>query len=110
MALSFLKKNNEKELQEFDTVAKDRILFEVIANDDGRMAVLVDKLKQGTPLVLCFEKLDIDAGNKMLAFLQGAIYAIDGETRKITDDTYLFARKVDFQDGSLDEFIRNLKE
>lgn len=86
----------------------DEIIMEQIPDDDEYVASLVDKLQAGKPLVINFEKLDLMAANKMLAFLTGACYASDGKTLKINEATYLFARNIDFEDGSLQEFLNQL--
>lgn len=107
----FSKKNNEydeasKELNNKTTSRSvDRMVMEQLSDNDERAAELVDLLKNGSPLVLNFEKLTNLAINKLLAFFSGACYALDGNTVKINEFTYLFARKVDFLDGSLANFI-----
>lgn len=108
------KRNNEyekasKDLNSQETVsASEKIIFEQIKDDDDRAAKLVDALKDGNPLVLNFELLNVPAANKLLSFFTGACYALDGKIVKINENTYLFARKIDFIDGSLNEFISQL--
>ena len=65
-------------------------------------------LKQGSPLIINFESLEPTSANKMLAFFAGACYALDGRNVKINEKTYLFARRVDFFDGSIQKFIDSL--
>lgn len=104
------KKDNEydvasQNLNEEVSLAKDRLILEQIEDDDQRARDLVKELKNGHPLILNFEKLPNIAANKMLAFFTGAVVALDGHAVMINDFTFLFARKVDFQDGSLQDFI-----
>lgn len=111
MAL-FGKKKNEydeasKSLNQKD-YASQRIVFEKLIDDDQRAASLIDALKEGSPLILNFEDLEPLAANKLLAFFAGACYALDGRSVRINEKTYLFARKVDFFDGSLQKFIDNI--
>lgn len=106
------KKTNEYEdafkgLNE-STMASDRLIIQKMPDDDELAAQYVDNLKAGSPLILNFEGLDDFAANKMLAFFAGAAYALEGRSVKINDTTYLFARRVDFIDGSLQQFIQNL--
>lgn len=107
----FGKKNNEYEeaRDNFNSpkqsFASERIIMEQIIDDDQRAAELVDKMKDGCPLILNFEKLNTTAVNKLLAFFTGACYALDGNIIKINNLSYLFARKEEFIDGSLQEFI-----
>ncbi len=90
--------------------AAKRIVFEKLADDDERAAELVEELRVSNPLCINFESLDIMAKNKLLAFLSGATYALEGEVVLIKSNVYLFAKKVDFLDGSLKEFIERTKE
>ena len=48
--------------------------------------------------------------NKMIAFFQGAAVALDGKALRIDADIYLFARKEDLLDGSVREFVKDLKK
>lgn len=96
--------NNLKE----ETSAADRLIMEQVKDDDDRAANLVDELKKGNPLILNFEELEPLASNKLLAFFAGASYALEGRSVRINEKTYLFARKVDFFDGTLQAFIDSL--
>lgn len=98
----------KKKVEEEVKLASERIIMEQIDDDDEHMASLVDSLAEGNPLVINFQKLDLMAANKMLVFLTGACYALDGRTLKINEATYLFARNEDFEDGSLQEFLNEL--
>ena len=98
----------KKKVEAEAKLASERIIMEQIEDNDEHMAELVDQLALGNPLVINFDKLDLMAANKMLAFLTGASYALDGRTFKINEATYLFARNEDFEDGSLQEFLNNL--
>lgn len=88
--------------------ASDRIIFEKLIDDDQRATSLIDNMRDGRPLVINFSDLDLMAANKMLAFISGACYTLDGNIVKINEATYLFARKVDFMDGSLQSFLEEL--
>ncbi len=102
----FSRKKESKNIGE----AYDRLVMEQIVDDDVLAASLVDKMKEGSPLVINFEKLDLMGANKLLAFFTGACYAIGGRHVKINETTYLFARTEDFADGSLNEFLNELEE
>lgn len=108
----FSKKKNEYEEAsnnlDNNLSASDRLIMEALGDDDDRAAKLVDELKSGNPLILNFAELEPLASNKLLAFFAGACYALDGRSVRINEKTYLFARKVDFFDGSLQAFIDNL--
>lgn len=108
----FGKKRNEYEEASrslnSDQFASDRLIIEQMTDNDERAAKLIDQMKNGYPLILNFEDLEPLAANKLLAFFAGASYALEGKSVKINDKTFLFARKVDFLDGSLQRFIDNL--
>lgn len=111
MAL-FKKRGNEYEAASKGlnntSMAVDRLIIEQMVDDDELAAKYVDNLKSGSPLILNFDGLGDFAANKMLAFFAGAAYAVEGRTVKINETTYLFARRVDFLDGSLQRFIQTL--
>ena len=111
MALFGKKKNEYEEASKNlskDIPASDRLIMEKLHDNDERAAQLVQELKKGNPLILNFEDLDALAANKLLAFFAGACYALEGRNVKINEKTYLFARKVDFFDGTLQAFIDHL--
>lgn len=112
MAIFTKKSGYEKRQKDLDETLEsvaDRIIFEQIENDDQRAAALVDEMKLGNPLVLNLENLQFIEKNKFLAFFTGATYAIGGKILRISEVTYLFARKEDYLDGSLRDFIENLR-
>ena len=88
--------------------AIDRLIMEQLEDNDTKAASLVDSLKEGCPLIINFENLEPIAANKMLAFFAGACYALDGRNIKINEKTYLFAKRVDFFDGSIQKFLDTL--
>ncbi len=91
-----------------DKNAAERAILEKIENDDTRAIELIEEMKNGNPIIINFEDLDLMEANKMLAFFSGACYAIEGNAIKINEATYLFARKVDFLDGSIKEFLEQI--
>ena len=108
----FKKKGNEYEdaskRLNTSSMAVDKLIIEQMVDDDELAAKYVDNLKNGCPLIINFDGLGDFAANKMLAFLTGATYAVEGKTIKINETTYLFARRVEFLDGSLQRFIQTL--
>lgn len=91
-----------------ESLAKDKIILSEMKDDEEYARDLVLKLKDGNPLCLNFKNLDEDNGNKYLAFFIGASVALEGKTVKINEFTYLFARKIDFLDGSLKEWMDSI--
>lgn len=114
MSLFGKKKKNEydeasKKLNQTE-LASDRVIMEEVIDNDANAASLVDSLKEGCPLILNFDNLDPMATNKLLAFFAGACYALDGKSVRINEKVYLFARKIDFYDGSLKELIDSIPQ
>ena len=50
-----------------------------------------DKLKEGTPTLVNLTKLNPEERLWSLHFLNGVVYAMDGQTRDIGNQVYLFA-------------------
>lgn len=102
----FKKKKYEEEVPELK--AAERIRIDKMKDSDEFARDIILDIKDGIPCVINFEGLDEETGNKFLAFLEGAAVALDGKTIKINEFTYLFAKKEDFLDGTLREWINNL--
>ena len=45
----------------------------------------------------------------MLAFISGVVYACEGETIQVGNKLFLFARKEEYEDGSLKQYIEDIK-
>lgn len=92
-----------------DKKAIDRVRFIYMEkNVDGFK--LADFLMSGVPLVINFEDYDDIESNKVITFLSGVTYAIDGEIEMIQPKIFLFATKDDYKDGSLRKFVKEYKE
>jgi len=89
--------------------AFDRIEF-VMLEPDMDVFKLADKLLKGVPLILNFENQNDIESNKVITFISGVTYAIDGEIEVIKEKIFLFATKKDYKDGSLRKFVNEYKE
>ena len=89
--------------------ASKKIYFCQISDNDDENRILVDKLKNGVPLCVNFENVSVSVGNKVLAFLVGATYAIGGRSFLINEKSYLFVRNEELQDGSIMKFLEQFK-
>ncbi|AIO19142.1 Cell division protein SepF [Candidatus Izimaplasma bacterium HR1] len=89
--------------------AIDRIDF-VMMDQDLDVFKLANKLLKGTPLMMNFEEFNVIEANKVITFLSGVTYAINGEIEMIQDKIFLFATKQDYKDGSLRKFVNEYKE
>jgi len=89
--------------------AVDRIGFVTMSKKEDVMK-LANKLLKGIPLIINFEEFELIEANKVITFLSGVIYAIDGEIEMIQPLIFLFATKTDYKDGSLRKFVGEYKE
>lgn len=89
--------------------ALDRVDFVTMEKQVDVMK-LANKLLKGVPLFVNFDDYDPIEANKVLTFLSGVIYAIDGEVEVIQSTIFLFATKEDYKDGSLRKFVNEYKE
>lgn len=107
---SAFKKQQEPQVERVIESSADRIIFEELQEaKDELIVTLAKKLLNGYPLVLNFNALEVDLANKVIAFLSGVIFALDGEIVGIQDKVFLFARKQDFMDGTLNDFLAEVK-
>src|SRR5690554_5796668 len=109
------KENQSEKLPEYADnrlkTASERIIFdEVTVSDDNYIVDLAKELVMGKPLILNFRMINVDEANKIVSFLSGVIFAINGIIEEIDDKIFLFARKQDFKDGSLKKFIEDVKQ
>jgi len=89
--------------------ARDRTEFiKVDKNTD--VFKLADQLMLRVPLILNFEDFDIIESNRMIVFLSGVIYALDGQVEVIREKIFAFGIKEDLKDKSLRKFINEYKE
>ena len=101
--------NKKKEMQPVDnTPAAKKMIMENLL-DPSKATSYADSLLKGIPLCLGFGELDIDEANKIIAFLSGVVYSINGTAKQLNDNAFLFATKENFLDGSLNEFLKNFK-
>ena len=89
--------------------AIDRVEFVVMERQVDVMK-LANKLLKGVPLIINYEDYNDIEANKVITFLSGVIYAIDGEIEVIQPTVFLFATKDDYTDGSLRKFVKEYKE
>ena len=91
-----------------DKKAIDRVEF-IMMDKDIDIFKVADKLLYGTPVIMNFEDFDDIESNKVITFLSGIAYAIDGEIEQIQSKIFLFASKEDYKDGSLRKFVKEYK-
>ncbi|VEU80826.1 cell division protein SepF [Haploplasma axanthum] len=103
----FKKKPKEEAIKKQETV--ELIIFEQLEDaDDTHLTRLATELINGKPLVINLEQLDIDGANKVIAFLSGVIYTIEGEISNIKEKIFLFGPTDVYTDGSVRKLLENL--
>lgn len=83
----------------------------VIKNDETftQMKELSDILVEGKPVLAVFSDVEDEVfGTHVLAFLSGVVYALDGDVFQISVESFLFASKAALEDGSLEEYIKEV--
>ncbi|MDX9691306.1 MAG: cell division protein SepF [Acholeplasmataceae bacterium] len=108
----FSKNKNKKTDEAVQKVPKaEKIVFDSLKSDDDRyLTKLADQLMDGFPLILNFDTLDIDQANKVIAFLSGVVYATHGEILNVKEKVFMFASSDVYDDGSMDEFLKEIVE
>ena len=86
-----------------------QLLERIIVNSFDQVLDFANLLKSGKPLLLSFQLVDVETANKIIGFLSGVVYALDGKTHFTDEKTILFASKKNFEDGSLNQFIKERK-
>ena len=60
------------------------------ANSFADVQKAADRLKQGEPQILNLEKTSPEVAERLIDFLNGVTYALDGYVEKVADGAYLF--------------------
>lgn len=108
---SVSQKKKKKAIEQEMTLKSDQIVFEkMMSDDDAYLIRLANQLMSGNPLILNFEPLDIDQANKAIAFFSGVVYAISGEIVNVQEKVFMFATKDVYEDGSMDDFLKEIIE
>ncbi len=67
---------------------QDVVLFHVKAFDDAAQAA--DELRRKKAVILNMENIEKSLTRRVVDFLTGSVYALDGSVKKIAQSTYLF--------------------
>lgn len=75
------------------------LLIEPKSVDECRM--LVDSLKGRRPVIVNLEKIETETARKIFDFLSGAVYALNGNVQKVSNNIFIFApENVDITEGA----------
>jgi len=65
------------------------VVYQPLSYDDTQS--IVDNIKNRKPVVVNLENLDIDLAQRVLDFLSGAVYALDGSIQKVARGIFVLA-------------------
>lgn len=65
------------------------VIYEPVEFEETQL--IVDNLKNRKPVIINLEKLDNEMAKKIFAFLNGAIYALDGQIQKVSQGIFILA-------------------
>ena len=96
----------KKEKQIISPLSSFQILERIVVQSEEQLLDLANLLKSGKPLLLSFELIDVAQANRMIGFLSGVVYAMDGITYFTEPKTVLFGSAQNFADGTLRQFMK----
>ena len=85
------------------------VVFQPQTYDDTQ--TIIDNLKTGKPVIVNLETLNPDIAQRVLDFIGGAIYALDGNVRKVSKGIFLLAPTgVDIAGNFASDYTSNSKQ
>lgn len=85
------------------------VVFQPQTYDDTQ--TIIDNLKAHKPVIVNLETLNPDIAQRVLDFIGGAIYALDGSVRKVSKGIFLLAPEgVDIAGNFASDYTSNSKE
>lgn len=104
---SRLRKSN---LVSLDGGAKQIRIIVIEPTEFEEVRSYVDHLKNKNPMIVRLMHLDVDEARRIVDFMSGATYAVDGNMRKLGDMIFCFAPNSVAIEGEFDQSIFDLKE
>ena len=105
-----LKKKNKSEKKNQLLTAYDRLETIFISKkSDDELFRICDTILSGKPVLANFEQLASSECNYMLSFISCVVYATEGEVIQIGNKLFLFARKEEYEDGTLKQYAEDIK-
>lgn len=77
--------------------------------DEEEMFKICDTILGGKAVLANFDKLEAEKANHILAFISGVVYATEGQIFKLDNRLFVFGRKEEYEDGSLLQYIEDVK-
>lgn len=111
--MNFFRRKNKKQsviVQKQAPKAELTIFEQLKSGDDDVLTRLAFNIKEGKPIVINFELLEIDDANKAVAFLSGVVFGVDGEIYQFNNSkNIMFADKNVYSDGTMKELIKDIE-
>ena len=89
-----LPKIQQPQIRTVPTASETKKDYEIVlidAKDDKDLENIAINIKEQKVVIVNFAELDIATVQQMVYFLSGAVFALDGETKKINKDSFLFS-------------------
>jgi cell division inhibitor SepF len=84
------------------------VVYQPQSYDDTQR--IIDDLKSGRPVIANLEDLNVDIAQRVLDFLSGAVYGLDGSIRKVSRGIFLLAPPhVDISGNALGNLTSDLR-
>ncbi len=81
------------------------VIYEPV--DFEETPVIVDNLKNRKPVIINLENIDQELAKKIFDFLNGAVYALDGQIQKVSKGIFILApNNIDIA-GNIKEELKN---
>lgn len=88
----------------------DRMEYKIVVDSSKETLLRIcDIILSGKAVLANFTNIEIVAANDMLSFISGVVYAKSGKVCKLDTKLFLFGRKEEFADGSLDQYVEDTK-
>lgn len=72
-----------------NVASQKMIVYHPVTYEDAQS--IIDNLRGNKPVIVNMEDLDVAAAQRILDFLSGAIYALEGNVRKISRNIFVMA-------------------
>lgn len=98
-------KMNNKVVSIHNNVNMKLVVHEPLNYEDAPK--IIDDLKMRKTVVVNLEQLELEAKKQIFNFLNGGLYALEGNIHKVTKDIFVIAPNNVEIDGKLEEDIKN---
>jgi len=103
------KKNDSMKNKQLLTAFDRMEYFIVEKKSDEELFKICDTILGGKPVLANFDRVPSADCNYMLSFISGVIYATEGEAIQVGSRLFSFARKEEYEDGSLKQYVEDIK-